>query len=192
MARSEEAQQARRAQILAAARSVLAERGFEHSTVSEIAARAGVAQGTFYLYFSSKEALPTALAEELIGRLAQASERATARAADFEAATDALVECAYRESKRFRDVLVIANRSIDLADDYREWARLTAPYREFLERFLRHWQRSGAVDATLDPALTACVVADLLEHSARAAVLFRQRGYAAEIRRLLGRALTAA
>ncbi len=37
--------------LLATARDILAEKGFEATTVSEIVARAGVAQGTFYLYF---------------------------------------------------------------------------------------------------------------------------------------------
>jgi len=41
----------RRADLLAAARAILAEKGLEAATVSEIVARAGVAQGTFYLYF---------------------------------------------------------------------------------------------------------------------------------------------
>ena len=53
----------RRADLLAAARAVLAEKGLEAATVSEIVARAGVAQGTFYLYFPSKMALIPALQE---------------------------------------------------------------------------------------------------------------------------------
>lgn len=46
--------QLRRGEILAAARSVFAEKGFEAATVDEIAERAGLAKGTLYLYFPSK------------------------------------------------------------------------------------------------------------------------------------------
>lgn len=42
------------AEILAAARKVFAARGFNEATVDEIAAEAGIAKGTVYLYFSSK------------------------------------------------------------------------------------------------------------------------------------------
>jgi TetR/AcrR family fatty acid metabolism transcriptional regulator len=42
-------------QILDAAVEVIAERGYFHSPVSAIAARAGVADGTIYLYFKSKD-----------------------------------------------------------------------------------------------------------------------------------------
>src|SRR5580698_9110810 len=43
------------AEILAAARKVFATRGFSEATVDEIAAEAGIAKGTVYLYFSSKK-----------------------------------------------------------------------------------------------------------------------------------------
>lgn len=43
------------AEILAAARTVFATRGFSEATVDEIAAEAGIAKGTVYLYFSSKK-----------------------------------------------------------------------------------------------------------------------------------------
>jgi TetR/AcrR family fatty acid metabolism transcriptional regulator len=43
--------------ILDAAIQVIAEKGFFHSRVSEIAKRAGVADGTIYLYFKNKDEL---------------------------------------------------------------------------------------------------------------------------------------
>ena len=48
---------ARRQAILDAALSVFAERGFEAARLDDVAARAGVAKGTLYLYFRDKEAL---------------------------------------------------------------------------------------------------------------------------------------
>ena len=48
-------------EILAAARSLLEQRGPEAMTMEEIAAAAGVAKGTLYLYFQSKDDLILAL-----------------------------------------------------------------------------------------------------------------------------------
>ncbi|MFI5103507.1 MAG: TetR/AcrR family transcriptional regulator [Terriglobales bacterium] len=45
----------RQAEIITAARKVFAEKGYVSATVDEIAARAGLAKGTIYLYFESKE-----------------------------------------------------------------------------------------------------------------------------------------
>jgi AcrR family transcriptional regulator len=47
----------RRQAILDAALTVFAEHGYEAARLDEVAARAGVAKGTLYLYFKDKEAL---------------------------------------------------------------------------------------------------------------------------------------
>jgi AcrR family transcriptional regulator len=50
-------QEARRKQILEAATIVFSEEGYHHATIHKVAAKAGVADGTIYNYFSSKEDL---------------------------------------------------------------------------------------------------------------------------------------
>ena len=55
------APEARRQAILKAALAVFAEHGFEAARLDDVAARAGVAKGTLYLYFKHKEALFEAL-----------------------------------------------------------------------------------------------------------------------------------
>jgi AcrR family transcriptional regulator len=57
----------RRQQILIAARDVFAKRGYHQATIDDIVAQAGVARGTFYLYFEDKRAVFS----ELIDRFAQ-------------------------------------------------------------------------------------------------------------------------
>src|SRR4051812_1003915 len=51
----------RRRSILQAATEVFTDRGLDASTMDDVARAAGVAKGTVYLYFDSKEALVTAL-----------------------------------------------------------------------------------------------------------------------------------
>lgn len=69
--RSESARAARREEILSAARKVFARQGFRGTTIADIAEEAGIALGTIYLYFPSKEDVFAALNEQLnqlIGR----------------------------------------------------------------------------------------------------------------------------
>ena len=47
----------RRAQILAIAATVFAEKGYHDAKIEDIVARARVARGTFYLYFEDKRAI---------------------------------------------------------------------------------------------------------------------------------------
>ena len=63
--RRERNRAAKRARILAAARELFAERGFEGATARDISRRAGVATGTLFLYVSDKrELLFEVLAED--------------------------------------------------------------------------------------------------------------------------------
>lgn len=64
--------------LLRATLSVVGERGYSASTVKEIADRAGMAAGTVYLYFPSKEALGSALIHELYRRTLQGVVKARA------------------------------------------------------------------------------------------------------------------
>jgi AcrR family transcriptional regulator len=59
--------QARPAEILDAALSMFAEKGYAGTRMDEIAKRAGVTKGTIYLYFENKEAVFKTLVRESIG-----------------------------------------------------------------------------------------------------------------------------
>jgi AcrR family transcriptional regulator len=59
----------KRNEIMAVAMELLAENGFHRVPVSLIAARANVAVGTIYLYFSGKDALIIALFQDLESRI---------------------------------------------------------------------------------------------------------------------------
>lgn len=56
----EQQREERRRQILGAALTVFSQKGFHAANVSDVAAEAGVSQGTIYWYFESKEELLTA------------------------------------------------------------------------------------------------------------------------------------
>lgn len=62
----------RRAELIATARTLFFERGYEATSVEEIIVRAGLSKGAFYYYFSSKEAVLVALAEEMAEEAAAA------------------------------------------------------------------------------------------------------------------------
>ncbi|GHO71599.1 hypothetical protein KSC_104910 [Ktedonobacter sp. SOSP1-52] len=62
---------ARRMQILDAATTVFAEKGFHRATIKDIARVAGIADGTIYTYFASK----TAVLLAILNRLNETTER---------------------------------------------------------------------------------------------------------------------
>lgn len=69
-----------RRKLLEAAEHVFAEHGYTEASVSRITDRAGVGQGTFYLYFDSKLELFEELVEDLNHRVRQAMSEGAAGA----------------------------------------------------------------------------------------------------------------
>ncbi|MGH7295907.1 MAG: TetR/AcrR family transcriptional regulator [Polyangiaceae bacterium] len=59
----------RRQQILTVARDVFAKRGYHAAKIEDIVAAAGVARGTFYLYFEDKRAIFEEIVDRTIARL---------------------------------------------------------------------------------------------------------------------------
>ena len=67
MAKSEDRKNSEKyKRILAAAKAVFAQNGFYHSRISDVAKRAGVADGTIYLYFENKDDILISLFEDEI------------------------------------------------------------------------------------------------------------------------------
>lgn len=85
-----------RAAILDAAREVFGELGYEASTVRDIIRRTGLAAGTFYNYYRSKEEVFAALAEEGARKFQPILKAERARAADFESFVRGAINAYYR------------------------------------------------------------------------------------------------
>ncbi|MFT4625250.1 MAG: AcrR family transcriptional regulator [Myxococcota bacterium] len=68
-ARAERTRELRRRQILDSSLEVFSEKGYWNTSISDLVRAAGVARGTFYLYFDSKQAIFLDLLGELVDRL---------------------------------------------------------------------------------------------------------------------------
>jgi AcrR family transcriptional regulator len=71
-----------REQLLSAAEQVFGSQGFAAASIADITRVAGVAQGTFYIYFPSKEAVFRELVLEMGHKTRQALSSVTAQAPD--------------------------------------------------------------------------------------------------------------
>jgi AcrR family transcriptional regulator len=71
MVRIVKAPDLRRREILAAAGALFQSQGYQHTTVNAIIRTAGIAKGTFYYYFPSKEAVLAAIVHALVVQLVE-------------------------------------------------------------------------------------------------------------------------
>jgi TetR/AcrR family transcriptional regulator, transcriptional repressor for nem operon len=100
--------QQRRNDLLDAAQSLVVEKGVAATTLDDVTRRAGVAKGTFYLYFRSKDDLVAALQQRFGDRMAGRIEAAARHAETWADKLDACVLACfadYRETYELHDVL---------------------------------------------------------------------------------------
>lgn len=98
----------RREEILNAAEALLVERGFLATRIDDIAERIGVAHGTIYSYFSSKNELILSLIEDRLKRHNQAKQEALSQASSIDDVIEALVSLEIRFHVQHRQLLDIA------------------------------------------------------------------------------------
>lgn len=75
--RKEREKQQRREEIVQAAEQVFFSKGFDRSTMDDVAEKAELSKGTLYLYFTSKEDLHMAVARKAIHLLREYTQKAT-------------------------------------------------------------------------------------------------------------------
>lgn len=166
---------ARRAQLLAAARRVFAERGYHQAGVSDIIDAAGVARGTFYNYFESKRAIFQAVLEEMIGAVAAAVEPIDVTRpippqvrADIQRIVDVLQDLGDQTRILFTDAAGIDAEGVEALNAFYGAAA------ERLERALSTGQRLGIVRDGDVGLLTLCLIG-MLREPVYQAVLRRER-----------------
>jgi TetR/AcrR family fatty acid metabolism transcriptional regulator len=91
----ERQRQEREALILQAAEEVLMEKGYHETSIDEIAARVGVAKGTIYLHFPSKEDLVIAIFARGMQNFLQELEKRIVSEQTSRAKLEAILRCLY-------------------------------------------------------------------------------------------------
>src|SRR5439155_2605296 len=69
VSRAQKLRESRRAGVMQAARRIFAHKGYHATSIDDLIEAAGIARGTFYLYFESKRAIFDELLDELFTTL---------------------------------------------------------------------------------------------------------------------------
>lgn len=159
----------RREDILQAAREVFKQNGYARAHVAEIAQLAGVAKGTVYLYFASKQAMLDALCdsyqEMVADALLQAMQNPDARTTIKEA-VHAVLAVASRE----RDLLELLDLRLGLAAG---GAAIENPRgQKILRRFFRERVANGDM-RDYEPVIASELTGGFVQWIAKLCLLWR-------------------
>ena len=166
----------KRERILDAAVVEIARRGYGATTVAMIARRAGVADGTIYLYFKTKGEILAELFDRAMGRFI---EEGRARLADLpgaEARLRAIVELHLSLVGRDRDLAIITQ--VELRHSLHFMEELSraqvGQYLGIIAQVVDDGRREGVFRADCDPLFAAKAVFGVLDEMATDWILSRR------------------
>ena len=144
--------------ILDAAREVFGELGYETCTVRDIIRRTGLAAGTFYNYYRSKEEVYVALSDEGAKRFTPLLKAQRAQSADWESFVRAAIE-AYFGFLADEHSSWLARRPPDepYPHVHGETPEMTAVFNEVREAIVDEIARGGSPPADPDYLAAACI-----------------------------------
>jgi len=168
--------EAKRLRILDAAVREVARRGYYGTTVAMIAGRAGVADGTIYLYFKSKEEILVNVFERAMQRFIDAARQIVEDAASAEEQLRRLISLHLTLLGEDRDLAVIFQ--VEFRHTLHVMQLLSrAQFHEYLgliARVVGEAQRAGVFRTDADPLLTAKMVFGILDEMVTDWVLSRK------------------
>lgn len=142
-----------RTRTLRAATRLLAERGFEGTSLQDVADEVGVRKPSLLYHFASKQALRAAVFEQMLGHWNVALPRilraATSGEGRFDAVLGEMVRFFHEDTDRAKLVLrEVLDRPREMAGVIRAYMR---PWIESVSAYIRKGQETGEVHADVDP-----------------------------------------
>jgi AcrR family transcriptional regulator len=167
----------RRQQLLDAATWVFARKGYRRAGISDIIARAGVARGTFYLYFKSKEEVFLAIVDAFHKKISQAITTTSEPPSQQITDPEALLRISFRrwlglfaDNRDATTVILKEASSIDprFEKGFADLRRSAVDY--FALRY-RRFQELGMVRPSIRPVLMAHLLIGMFDELLNSFVL---------------------
>ncbi|HXI60960.1 MAG TPA: TetR/AcrR family transcriptional regulator C-terminal domain-containing protein [Polyangia bacterium] len=181
----------KRQRILDAAVQVFARKGFFASRISDIAAAAGIADGTVYLYFESKDNILIKLFDEVMGEHIEAARQEAKRVVDAAAQLRVIADhhlgllgrnpdlavvfqVEVRQSTKFMELFTASwlMEYFDIVEAAIEAGQKQGTFRKDLSRKLATHAFFGALDALVTSWVLARNAFDLMELAGPVVELF--------------------
>lgn len=178
--------------ILGAAQDVFADKGYRDASIDEIAARAGIAKGTVYLHFASKEDLLVALVEQEIVEFLARIDHAMSETATIRVRLERILLDVYTRMRERRNrVLLESNNSIGLTKSVigkrKELQAHIAQAMERIAALLEEGKRAGELDATVPTPIMVATFVTLISPSGYEQLLTSGQVSPAELVTYVGR-----
>lgn len=152
--------------ILDAAFKVIEDKGFESTSISDIVKHANVAQGTFYLYFKSKNDLVPAIAAELLSITYDMLLDRVKNSMSFDQKLATIIDVTFENTEKYKEVIVLCYSGLAYGHSFEKWEEMYTPYYNWMEKQLRLAQEQTEIAEDIKIEFSVRVIINLIEQTA--------------------------
>lgn len=158
--------------IVHAAIQMFQEKGIDKTTVSDIVKNAGIAQGTFYLYFPSKLALMPAIAEVMVEKTMDIVKDTVQEGAPFQEKLAQLVEAIFLVAREYNEIQALIYAGLASTEHLKVWETVYAPFYQWISALLIEAEQAKVVRDTINIERTSKLLIGLVESAAEQVYLY--------------------
>lgn len=162
----------KRERIVEAAIEVFRQQGIEKTKISDIVKVAGIAQGTFYLYFPSKLSLMPAIAEVMVEKTLDIVKDRVSEREPFSTRLDQLVDAIFEVNEEYHEIQALIYAGLASTEHLKNWETVYAPFYEWISDGLKQAIEDNIIRDSVDPERTAKLVIGLVESAAEQIYLY--------------------
>lgn len=162
----------KREKIVHAAIQVFKENGIEKTKISDIVKLAGIAQGTFYLYFPSKLSVMPAIAEVMVNKIITKVKHMVQGQASFSEKLEQFVEAVFQETRDYREIHALIYAGLASTEHIREWEAVYEPFYTWVSELLQEAKIAGTIRQSVDVKTTSKLMIGLVESAAEQVYLY--------------------
>lgn len=152
--------------ILAAAFNVIEKKSFENTSISDIVTQANVAQGTFYLYFKSKNDLVPAIAEELLSITYDMLMERVEDDMSFDQKLGKIIDVTFENTKKYKEIIALCYSGLAYGHSFEKWEDMYTPYYNWMEKHLKLAQDQDEISREIKIQFSVRVIINMIEQTA--------------------------
>ncbi|MFD1928325.1 TetR family transcriptional regulator [Sporosarcina siberiensis] len=158
--------------IVRAAVKIFSEKGIEKTKISDIVKEAGVAQGTFYLYFPSKLSLMPAIAEIMVEKTLTIIKGNVQDDVSFSTKIEQIIDSIFMVTRDYNELQALIYAGLASTEHLKEWEAVYNPFYVWVSDLLREAQSEGVIRESIHVERTAKIMIGLIESAAEQIYLY--------------------
>ncbi|MGG0669725.1 TetR family transcriptional regulator [Lederbergia citrisecunda] len=158
--------------IIKAAIEVFRKQGIEKTKISDIVKVAGIAQGTFYLYFPSKLSIMPAIAEVMVAKTLEMVIDRVSDDAPFSKRMEQLVDAIFEVNEEYHEIQALIYSGLASTEHLKNWETVYAPFYKWVSDGLQQAIDEGVIRNSVNPERTSRLVIGLVESAAEQIYLY--------------------